>query len=77
MFQNDFQNLEDIDFESEEFQSLPAEIRHEILSEMKEQRRENALARIAIMPEVWCPLRNVFIIIFIGNQRFLLIVELF
>ena len=56
LFQNDFQNLDDIDFESEEFESLPAEIRHEILSEMKEQRRENALARIAIMPEVWCPL---------------------
>ena len=50
--QNDFQNLEDVDFESEEFESLPAEIRHEILTEMKEQRRENALARIAIMPEV-------------------------
>ncbi|KAK7090216.1 hypothetical protein V1264_010044 [Littorina saxatilis] len=50
-YQDDFQNLDDIDFDSKEFKSLPAEIRHEILMEMKEQRRENALARIAIMPE--------------------------
>ena len=58
--QDNFQSLEDIDTESEGFLSLPAEIRHEILSDMKEQRRENALARIAIMPEVTVICVNVF-----------------
>jgi hypothetical protein len=44
--------LADVDFESEEFKGLPLEIQHELLMDMKEQRKENALARIAIMPDV-------------------------
>lgn len=50
--QDSLQNVDDIDFESPDFESLPPEIKHEILTEMKEQRRERALARFVDMPEV-------------------------
>lgn len=48
-----YQNLADIDFESQEFEELPPEIRHELLTEMKEQRKEDALARFIDMPKVF------------------------
>ncbi|XP_041359728.1 DNA repair protein complementing XP-G cells-like isoform X2 [Gigantopelta aegis] len=39
MIEGEFQSLEDVDVESEDFQSLPSEIKHEILTEMKEVRK--------------------------------------
>lgn len=36
---NDKRSLEDIDINSEDFKSLPAEVRHEILTDIKESRR--------------------------------------
>lgn len=38
--------------DSEEFRSLPAEIQHEVLSELKEQKKYHSLSRINKMPEV-------------------------
>ncbi|BFZ00205.1 hypothetical protein BsWGS_03244 [Bradybaena similaris] len=37
--------------DSEEFRSLPAEIQHEVLSELKEQKKYHSLSRINKMPE--------------------------
>nr|KAG5687775.1 hypothetical protein BaRGS_025669 [Batillaria attramentaria] len=48
---DNLQNLDEVDFDSPEFEALPPEIKHEILTEMKEQRKERALARFVVMPE--------------------------
>ncbi|XP_073987693.1 rad2 superfamily protein mus201 isoform X2 [Rhodnius prolixus] len=44
-------DLQSIDIKSEEFLTLPADIRHDILSELKETRKENSWANVHLMPE--------------------------
>lgn len=39
IFEDEYQNLDDVDIDSAEFKSLPAEVQHEILSELKERRK--------------------------------------
>lgn len=39
IFEDEYQNLDDIDIDSAGFKSLPAEVQHEILSEIKERRK--------------------------------------
>ena len=50
--QDEFQNLDDMDLESAEFKNLPAEIQHEVLTEIKAERRRNHWANIEELPEV-------------------------
>lgn len=45
-------DLHSIDISSEQFKSLPPEIRHDILSELQETRKQNSWARIHEMPDV-------------------------
>ncbi|XP_074657888.1 DNA excision repair protein ERCC-5-like [Tubulanus polymorphus] len=49
--QKEFQDLDSIDFESEDFKSMPPEIQHEILSDLKEKNKRRALYRQHEMPE--------------------------
>ncbi len=44
--------LGDVHPDSEEFQCLPHEIQHEVLSELKERRKYHSLTKITQMPEV-------------------------
>lgn len=44
------QNLRSIDVSSSYFQSLPADIRHEILSDLKEMRKESSWGRLHELP---------------------------
>lgn len=44
------QNLHSIDVKSSYFQSLPADIRHEILSDMKETRKQSSWGRLHELP---------------------------
>lgn len=51
----DFQygkDLHSVDIHSEQFKQLPPEIRHEILSELIETKKQNSWTRIHEMPEV-------------------------
>lgn len=51
----DFQlgkDVHSIDITSQQFKSLPPEIRHEILSELQETRKQSSWGRIHEMPEV-------------------------
>ena len=41
-----------MDFESSDFVSLPAEIQHELLTELKESRRRTDWARLDTLPQV-------------------------
>ena len=50
--QSELQNPEEVDIESEDFKSFPPEIQHEILTNMRETRKENYWARLEEMPEV-------------------------
>ncbi len=45
-------DVHSIDITSDQFKSLPAEIRHDILSELQETRKQSSWARIHEMPEV-------------------------
>lgn len=45
-------DLHTLDVNSEEFLSLPPDVRHDILSELKETRKQNSWGRIHEMPEV-------------------------
>ncbi|XP_014247754.1 DNA repair protein complementing XP-G cells homolog [Cimex lectularius] len=44
-------NIHDIDVKSEEFLNLPPDIRHDILTELKETRKQNSWAKVHLMPE--------------------------
>lgn len=44
--------LQKIDVNSKEFKALPADMRHDILSEMKELRKQNSWRHINEMPDV-------------------------
>ncbi|KAK9510241.1 hypothetical protein O3M35_005068 [Rhynocoris fuscipes] len=44
-------DLHSIDITSEEFLSLPADMRHDILTELKETRKQNSWAKVHLMPE--------------------------
>ncbi|XP_064615043.1 DNA excision repair protein ERCC-5-like isoform X2 [Liolophura sinensis] len=50
-YQSHLQNLNDVDIDSADFKDLPSELQHEILTEMKETRKRNFLARMAELPE--------------------------
>ena len=51
ILQDKYQDVSDIDIESEDFKSLPAEIQHELLTELKE--RGKRLSRLNYkLPEV-------------------------
>lgn len=54
VFQSHLQNLNDVDIDSADFKSLPSELQHEILTEMKETRKRNFLATMEELPEVQC-----------------------
>lgn len=45
-------DLHSLDVSSEEFCSLPPDVRHDILSELKETRKQNSWGRLHEMPEV-------------------------
>lgn len=47
-----FRDLHTIDVKSAEFRDLPADMRHEILTELKETRKQNSWGRIHELPEV-------------------------
>lgn len=47
-----YRDLHSMDVKSAEFKSLPADIRHDILTELKETRKQNSWGRIHEMPEV-------------------------
>ncbi|XP_061180029.1 DNA excision repair protein ERCC-5 homolog [Saccostrea echinata] len=51
IFQDEFQNLDDVDIDSPEFKSLPSEIQHEILSELKERRKRLTRYTNLVLPE--------------------------
>ncbi|CAB0011525.1 unnamed protein product, partial [Nesidiocoris tenuis] len=46
-----FGDLNSVDIESEDFLKLPADVRHDILTDLKETRKLNSWARIHLMPE--------------------------
>ncbi|XP_066903980.1 DNA excision repair protein ERCC-5 isoform X2 [Halyomorpha halys] len=46
-----YKDLHSIDINSEEFLSLPPDMRHDILTELKETRKENSWAKLHLMPE--------------------------
>ena len=50
--QEQFGDLEKIDLDSEEFKSLPPDVRHEILTELKAERRQNHWSKMHEMPQV-------------------------
>jgi len=50
--QSQFEDVEKINTESEDFASLPAEIKHEILSDLKDIRRRTFWAKSDEMPAV-------------------------
>lgn len=45
-------DLHTLDVHSEEFLSLPPDVRHDILSDLKETRKQNSWGRLHEMPEV-------------------------
>lgn len=45
-------DVHSVDITSDQFKSLPPEIRHEILSELQDTRKQNSWARMHDMPEV-------------------------
>lgn len=47
-----FRDLHTIDVKSAEFRDLPADMRHDILTELKETRKQNSWGRIHELPEV-------------------------
>ena len=47
---SEYQNLNDIDVESNDFKSLPPEIQHEILSDLRDSRKQNSWANIDQLP---------------------------
>ena len=47
-----YKDLHSIDIDSTEFLSIPADMRHDILTELKETRKENSWAKLHLMPEV-------------------------
>ncbi|XP_046566309.1 LOW QUALITY PROTEIN: DNA excision repair protein ERCC-5 homolog [Haliotis rubra] len=49
--EEEFQSLDSIDVESDDFRSLPSEIKHEILTEMKEMRKRRRLGKRVPLPE--------------------------
>ncbi|XP_067669415.1 DNA excision repair protein ERCC-5-like [Haliotis asinina] len=49
--EEEFQSLDSIDIESADFRSLPSEIKHEILTEMKEMRKRRRLGKRVPLPE--------------------------
>lgn len=49
--QHNFKDLDSLELDSEEFQSLPVDIRHEILTECKDLRKKNSWAQIDAMPK--------------------------
>ena len=55
-FQDQFENLNTVDVESEEFKSLPPDIQHEIIMDMKERRKTHKMSRRTVtdLPEVCC-----------------------
>lgn len=46
-------NIHSVDFSSEAFRSLPAEVQHEILLELKDTRKQNSWNRVHQMPKVF------------------------
>lgn len=46
-----YKDLHSIDINSEEFLSLPPDMRHDILTELKETRKQNSWAKLHLMPE--------------------------
>lgn len=47
-----YRDLHSIDVKCQEFKALPADIRHDILTELKETRKESSWGRLHEMPEV-------------------------
>ena len=47
-----YQNLEDVNIDSESFLSLPPEIQHEMIVEMKEMKKRNSWKTIDQLPKV-------------------------
>jgi len=60
MFQTDLKELHKHDIESKDFEALPADIKHEILTELKDAGRKIDWAGINSMPKVtsWCHLSS-------------------
>lgn len=52
-FKMKYKDLHSIDVNSADFKALPADMRHDILSELKETRKQSSWGRIHEMPEVW------------------------
>ena len=52
MLQENFGDLNKIDVDSEEFLSLPTDIQHEIIMDMKERRKTYKMSRRTALPEV-------------------------
>ncbi|XP_038050845.1 DNA repair protein complementing XP-G cells homolog [Patiria miniata] len=46
-----FQNLDDVDIDSESFQALPPEMQHEIITEMKENKKRNSWKTMDQLPK--------------------------
>ena len=51
-FQVELDDLEDIDIESDDFKSLPPEIQHEILTDLKEARKWTCYLKKENLPKV-------------------------
>lgn len=47
-----FGDIYSVDVNSKEFKALPVDIRHDILSELKETRKQNSWVKVHLMPEV-------------------------
>lgn len=51
-------NIHNVDVTSNEFKALPADVRYEILTDLKETRKQNSWGRLHEMPEVHTDFEN-------------------
>ena len=49
--QDEFQDLNGVDVDGDDFKALPPEIQHEILSELKDKQKKNSWAKLDELPE--------------------------
>lgn len=47
-------NIHSVDVNTEEFKNLPADVRYDILTDLKETRKQNSWGKLHEMPEVLC-----------------------
>lgn len=47
-----FADLHSVDVTSDEFKALPADVRHDVLTELKETRKQSSWGKIHLMPAV-------------------------